>query len=110
MWYYLTSIIGRVHETLLAIKFHVLCFVIASKSNIIGGNIERIAVTSIPLDSWTAVTDASFNVGWQARHTRMNTTISHTHRIVLSVRHTYWHLAIPLVLLMHLVLQMKVVF
>lgn len=60
MWHNLAGIIGRIYKALIT-KFHILCFVIASKSYIIGSNIKRHAVTYISLHSWT-VTNAALDV------------------------------------------------
>lgn len=77
MWNDLTGIVCGVDEALLA-ELHVLCLVIARKCNIISSNIERHAVTNIPLYSCT-VTNASLDVGRQAGHARMITCIPHAH-------------------------------
>ena len=107
MWHNLTRVVGRVDQALLP-ELHVLGLVITGKSYIIGSYVQWHAVTNIPLDSWT-VTDASFDVGGQARHSRVVTSVSHAHRVVLAVGHADRHRALRLILLTHLILQVKVV-
>lgn len=107
VWHNLTRVVGRVDQALLP-ELHILGFVIASKSYIIGSYVQWHAVTNVPLDSWT-VTDASLDVSWQARHSRMITSVSHAHRVILAVGHADRHRSLRLVLITHLILQVKVI-
>ena len=102
MRYHLTCVVCRIDETLLS-KFHVFGLIITRKSNVVCSYVERHAVTNISLYPGT-VTDTSFDVGGQAGHSCMIASIPHAHRIVLPVWHAYRHLAIALILIMHLIL------